>query len=158
MERRLFNRHELNEYCAAFSLSLAAPGRITGARASNSPRSVKLHDGIIVPALGQSSARLGEGRHPDAIEEEALRTGVSLGITLIDTSEGYANGRSGELIGRAIADQRNRVFLVSKVDRATDIAGACEASLGRLGTNYLDLYLLHWRMPEADLSAVVAAF
>jgi diketogulonate reductase-like aldo/keto reductase len=62
------------------------------------------------------------------------------------------------LIGRAIAGQRDRVFLVSKVDRATDIAGACEASLSRLSTSYLDLYLLHWPMPGADLSAVVAAF
>jgi diketogulonate reductase-like aldo/keto reductase len=106
----------------------------------------------------RSVRRLGEGRHPNAVEEEALRTGLSLGMTLIDTSEGYTNGRSEELIGRAIAGQRNRVFLVSKVDRATDIAGACQASLGRLGTNYLDLYLLHWRMPDADLSAVVAAF
>jgi diketogulonate reductase-like aldo/keto reductase len=128
------------------------------ARASNSPRTVKFHDGTIVPALGQGSWHLGEGRHPDAIEEEALRTGLSLGMTLIDTSEGYANGRSEELIGRVIAGQRDRVFLVSKVDRATDIAGACEASLVRLGTNYLDLYLLHWRMADADLSAVVAAF
>ena len=62
------------------------------------------------------------------------------------------------MIGRAIVGQRDRVFLVSKVDRATDIAGACEASLGRLGTDYLDLYLRHWRMPDADLSAIVAAF
>jgi ABC-type branched-subunit amino acid transport system substrate-binding protein len=70
----------------------------------------------------------------------------------------HANGRSEELIDRAIAGQRDRVFLVSKVDRATDIAGACEASLSRLSTSYLDLYLLHWPMPGADLSAVVAAF
>jgi aryl-alcohol dehydrogenase-like predicted oxidoreductase len=85
---------------------------MTEARVSNSPRTVKFQDGTIVPAIGQGSWHLGEGRHPDAIEEEALRTGLSLGMTLIDTSEGYANGRSEELIGRAIAGQRDRVFLV----------------------------------------------
>ena len=154
----MLNRREFNQYCAAFSLSLPVLGTMTEARASNSPRTVKFQDGTIVPALGQGSWHLGEGRHPDAIEEEALRTGLSLGMTLIDTAEGYSNGRSEELIGRVIAGQRDRVFLVSKVDRATDIAGACEASLARLGTNYLDLYLLHWPMRGADLSAVVAAF
>ena len=82
--------------------------------------------------MGSLSRRSGR---VDAIEEEALRTGLALGMTLIDTSEGYANGRSEELIGRAIAGQRDRVFLVSKVDRATDIAGACEASLSRLSTS-----------------------
>jgi diketogulonate reductase-like aldo/keto reductase len=158
VEAILLNRREFNQRCAAFSLSLPALGTTTEARASNSPRTVKFLDGIVVPALGQGSWHLGEGRHPDAVEEEALRTGLSLGMTLIDTSEGYSNGRSEELIGRVIAGQRDRVFLVSKVDRATDIAGACEASLARLGTNYLDLYLLHWPMPGADLSAVVAAF
>src|SRR5215472_403994 len=66
---------------------------MTEARASNSPRTVKFQDGTIVPAIGQGSWHLGEGRHPDAIEEEALRTGLSLGMTLIDTAEGYSNGR-----------------------------------------------------------------
>ena len=154
----MLNRREFNQCCAALSLSLPVLGTMIEARASDSPRTVKFQDGIIVPALGQGSWHLGEGRHPDAIEEEALRIGLALGMTLIDTSEGYANGRSEELIGRAIAGQRDRVFLVSKVDRATDIAGACEASLSRLSTSYLDLYLLHWPMPGADLSAVVAAF
>jgi len=77
---------------------------------------VKICDGVIVPALGQGSWHLGQGRHPAAAEEEALRTGISLGMTVIDTSEGYGGGRSEELIGRAIAGQRDRVFLVSKVD------------------------------------------
>ncbi len=81
-------------------------------------------------------------------------------MTLIDTSEGYGNGRSEELISRVIAGQRDRVFLVSKVDHATGdaIARACEASLARLGTDYLDLYLLHWRTPDTDLSVVATAF
>ena len=81
-------------------------------------------------------------------------------MTVIDTSEGYGGGRSEELIGRVIAGQRDRVFLVSKVDRTEGdyIARACRTSLDRLGTDYLDLYLLHWRNPEDNLSHVVASF
>jgi diketogulonate reductase-like aldo/keto reductase len=121
---------------------------------------VKFRDGIIAPALGQGSWHLGQGRHPAAAEEEALRTGISLGMTVIDTSEGYGGGRSEELIGRVIAGQRDRVFLVSKVDHTEGdyIARACRTSLERLGTGYLDLYLLHWRNSGDDLSHVVAAF
>jgi diketogulonate reductase-like aldo/keto reductase len=123
-------------------------------------RTVKFRDGVGVPALGQGSWHLGDGRHPAEEEEAALRTGISLGMTVIDTSEGYAGGRSEELIGRVIAGQRDRIFLVSKVDRTAGdyIARACRASLARLGTNYLDLYLLHWRNPEDNLSHVVASF
>jgi diketogulonate reductase-like aldo/keto reductase len=123
---------------------------------------VKFRDGTVVPALGQGSWHLGQGRHPAAVEEEALRTGLSLGMTLIDTSEGYGDGRSEELIGRAIAGQRDRVFLVSKVETnhvaGDGIARACEASLARLGTDHLDLYLLHWPVEVTDLPGVVAAF
>jgi diketogulonate reductase-like aldo/keto reductase len=116
----------------------------------------------IVPALGQGSANLAQGRHPEAAEEEALRTGVSLGMTLIDAAEMYGNGRSEELIGRVVAGQRDRVFLVSKVwpnhVRGNGIAQACDARLARLGTDYLDLYLLHWPSRDAELSSIVAAF
>src|SRR5437762_2744745 len=98
---------------------------------------VKLRDGAIVPALGQGSANLAQERRPEAAEEEALRTGLSLGMTLIDTAEMYGGGRSEKLIGRVIAGQRDLVFLVSKVwpNHVTGdgIARACEASLGRLG-------------------------
>jgi diketogulonate reductase-like aldo/keto reductase len=83
-------------------------------------------------------------------------------MTLIDTAEMYGDGRSEKLIGRVIAGQRELVFLVSKVwpnhVRGDGIARACEASLGRLGTNHLDLYLLHWPSRDADLSSIVAAF
>src|SRR5262249_14049607 len=100
--------------------------------------SVKLPDGTIVSALGQGSAALAQGRHREAEEEEALRTGLSLGMTLIDTAEIYGNGRSEELISRVIAGRRDQVFLVSKVwpdhVRGDGIARACEASLSRLGT------------------------
>ena len=66
-----------------------------------------------MPAIGQGSWHLGQGRHPAAVEEEALRLGVSLGMRLIDTAENYGDGRSEELISHAIAGQRDRVFLKS---------------------------------------------
>jgi diketogulonate reductase-like aldo/keto reductase len=123
---------------------------------------VKFRNGTVVPALGQGSARLGQGRHPEAVEEEALREGISLGMALIDTAEIYGKGDAEKLIGRVIAGQRERVFLVSKV-WPTHVAGdgiekACEGSLARLGADYLDLYLLHWPNGVTDLSGVVAAF
>src|SRR5271170_7482249 len=125
-------------------------------------RTVKFHDGTVVPALGQGSARLGQGRHPETVEEEALREGISLGMTLIDTAEIYGNGDAEKLIGRVIAGRRERVFLVSKV-WPTHVAGdgierACEGSLARLGTDYLDLYLLHWPNGVTDLSGDVKTF
>ena len=142
--------------------SASALAAATGAASNGAGRTVKFRDGTIVPALGQGSWHLGQGRHPEAVEEEALRTGLSLGMTLIDTAEIYGNGRSEELIGHVIAGQRDRVFLVSKVlpNHVTGdgIARACEASLARLGTDHLDLYLLHWRNRDTDLSGVVAAF
>jgi diketogulonate reductase-like aldo/keto reductase len=112
-----------------------------------------------VPALGQGSARLAHGRHPQAEEEAALRTGIDLGMSLIDTAEIYG---SEELIGRVIAGQRDRVFLVSKVwpnhVAGDGIARACNASLRRLGTDHLDLYLLHWPNGVSDFGHVVNAF
>src|SRR5262245_53920956 len=90
-------------------------------------RSVKFRDGTVLSALGQGSARLAHGRHSQAEEEEALRTGLSLGMTLIDTAESYG---SEELIGRAIAKQRDRVFLVSKVS-ANHVGGTASRVLVR---------------------------
>lgn len=123
---------------------------------------VKFPDGITVPALGQGSWHLGQGRHPSAVEEEAIRTGISLGMTLIDTSGNYGNGRSEQFIGHAIAGQRDRIFLVTKVESdevaGDGIARACAASLKRLGTDYLDLYLLHSPVPSVQFPGVVAAF
>ena len=142
--------------------STSALAAVTGAASNGAGRTVKFHDGTVVPALGQGSWHLGQGRHPEAIEEVALRTGLSLGMTLIDTSGNYGDGRSEKLIGHVIAGQRDRVFLVSKVepDQVTGngIARACEASLARLGTDHLNLYLLHWPSRDAGLSSIVAAF
>jgi diketogulonate reductase-like aldo/keto reductase len=162
----LLSRRELNERCVALSSLLTlsgalALGAVTAVASTGTARTVKFRDGTVVPAVGQGSWHLGQGRHPAAVEEEALRTGLSLGMTLIDTAEGYSNGRSEELIGRAIAGQRDRVFLVSKVDHMATgdaIARACEASLARLRTEHLDLYLAHWRDRGSDLSVIVTAF
>src|SRR3954449_1736369 len=164
MHEHLLNRREFNGVCAALGWSVAsAGGMIVAASATaRAATAVKFHDGETVPALGQGSANLGQGRRPEAEEEDALRTGLSLGMTLIDTAEMYSEGRSEKLIGRAIAGQRDRVFLVSKVSpnhvAGDGIARACEASLARLGADHLDLYLLHWPTRDADLSTIVAGF
>jgi len=166
MNKQLLNRREFNGLWVAFGSSFFSVGTTIVALSGTSARAatpmVKFHDGTIVPALGQGSAGLAQGRHPDAAEEEALRTGLSLGMTLIDTAEMYGDGRSEKLIGGVIASQRDRVFLVSKVwpnhVMGNGIARACDASLGRLGTDHLDLYLLHWPSRNADLSSIVAAF
>ena len=170
---RRLSRRELTRYFLTFSLAVptvvtmaASPSAVAAPAsdvAANGPkRTVKFYDGVVVPALGQGSARLGQGRHPEAVEEEALREGISLGMMLIDTAEIYGNGDAEKLIGHVIAGQREHVFLVSKV-WPTHVAGdgiqrACEGSLARLGTDYLDLYLLHWPNGITDLSGVVAAF
>jgi len=164
---RLLNRREFNGLCVALGSCVAASAAsavepASGAASSGASRTVKLPTGAVVPAIGQGSAGLGQGRHPAAEEEEALRTGLSLGMTLIDTSGDYGEGRSEELIKRVIAGQRDRAFVVSKVE-ANDVAKgamarACEASLSRLGTNYLDLYLLHWPVSNAHFPEMVAGF
>jgi diketogulonate reductase-like aldo/keto reductase len=164
---RLLNRREFGGLCVALgslvtSSSASADDALTSAVSTSAERTVKFRDGTVVTALGQGSAGLAQGRHPAAEEEEALRAGLSLGMRLIDTAEIYGSGRSEELIGRVISGQREHVFLVSKVwpsHAAGDgIARACAASLDRLGTDYLDLYLLHWPNGVTDLSGVVAAF
>src|SRR5215813_5442080 len=166
MNKQLLNRREFNGLWMALGSSFFSVGTTIVALSGTSARAatsmVKFHDGTIVPALGQGSAGLAQGRHPDAAEEEALRTGLSLGMTVIDTAEMYGDGRSERLIGRVIAGQRDRVFLVSKVwpdhVMGNGITRACDASLARLGTDHLDLYLLHWPSRDTDLSSIVAAF
>jgi diketogulonate reductase-like aldo/keto reductase len=162
MNKHHLSRRHFNSLCAV-GLSLPVGGGIASVLAEDAPpRTVKLPNSASVTAIGQGSARMGQGRHPETAEEEALRTGISLGMSLIDTSGDYGNGRSEKLIGRAIAGQRDRVFLVSKVE-ANEVSGdgiarACQASLSRLGTNVLDLYLLHWPVPNSQFSDVVAGF
>ena len=114
-----------------------------------STRQVRLHDGSTVPALGQGTWRMGSDAAARSAERESLRLGIELGLTLIDTAEMYGDGDAEELVGEAIEGQRDRVFLVSKVLPSNasrqGVRRSCEASLKRLGTERLDLYLLHWR-------------
>ena len=112
-------------------------------------KTVRLRSGRQMPVLGQGTWRMGEDRAKREGEIAALRLGLDLGMTLIDTAEMYGEGAAEELVGEAIAGRRAEVFLVSKVyphnaTRRSAVA-ACERSLKRLSTDYLDLYLLHWR-------------
>ena len=119
-------------------------------------RTVKLPSGERIPVLGQGTWHLAEV--PARRDEEilALRRGLDLGMTVIDTAEMYADGEAEKLVGEAIAGRRDEVFLVSKVlpqhATARGTVAACESSLRRLGTDRIDLYLLHWRgrVPLAD--------
>ncbi|MDQ2821530.1 MAG: aldo/keto reductase [Pseudomonadota bacterium] len=113
-------------------------------------RTVRLPSGRSMPALGQGTWNMGEHRSARAAEVAALQLGLDLGMTLIDTAEMYGDGGAEEVVGAAIAGgRRDAVFLVSKVyphnATAAGITLACERSLRRLGTDRLDLYLLHWR-------------
>lgn len=112
-------------------------------------KQVTLPDGERVPALGMGTWNMGDDRATRTEEIATLRLGLDLGLRLIDTAEMYGEGLSESLIGEAIAGRRDEVFLVSKVyphnASRRGIAAACERSLRRLGTDRLDLYLLHWR-------------
>jgi diketogulonate reductase-like aldo/keto reductase len=122
---------------------------------------VALPGGETVPALGQGTWKMGEERGRRAQENAALRAGIELGMTLIDTAEMYGEGRTEELVGEAVSGLRDRVFLVSKAyphNAGRDsLPKACERSLRRLGTDHLDLYLLHWR-GSVPLGETVEAF
>jgi len=126
-------------------------------------KSVPLPSGERVPALGLGTWRYGEDRSARADEIATVRLALDLGVRLIDTAEMYGEGLSESLIGEAIAGRRDDAFLVTKVyphnaSRKGAVA-ACERSLKRLGTDRIDLYLLHWRgnVPFAEtLEAFVA--
>jgi diketogulonate reductase-like aldo/keto reductase len=176
MDKHSLNRRQFGARCAALGLSSPAATALiatqanaqdlgTDAASKPAARTVKFPDGTIVPALGQGSWHLGQQRHPQLVEEEALRTGIALGMTLIDTSGNYGDGSTEQLIGHVMAGQRDRIFLVSKVeadtvfsDGADGIVRACERSLTRLGTDHLDLYLLHSPVSSRLLPGVVAEF
>jgi diketogulonate reductase-like aldo/keto reductase len=112
-------------------------------------KTVRFADGTKVPALGQGTWMMAEQSVTRAEEIRALRAGIDLGMTLIDTAEMYADGAAETLVGEAIDGARDQVFLVSKAypqnASKSRLPKACEASLRRLGTDRLDLYLLHWR-------------
>src|SRR6202007_1037767 len=110
---------------------------------------VTLPGGERVPALGQGTWHMGESGRRAAEEAAAVRLGIELGMTLIDTAEMYGNGGAEEVVATAAAGLRDKLFIVSKVypHNATrdGVVAACERSLQRLKTDRIDLYLLHWR-------------
>ncbi|TPN93113.1 aldo/keto reductase [Mesorhizobium sp. B1-1-5] len=127
----------------------------------SSIRTLKLPSGETVPVLGQGTWKMGEDRRRRADDVAALKLGLDLGITLIDTAEMYADGGAEEVVAQAIAGRRDETFLVSKVlpsnaSRA-GVKRACESSLKRLATDRIDLYLLHWP-GSVPLSETVEAF
>jgi diketogulonate reductase-like aldo/keto reductase len=112
-------------------------------------RTVALPGGETVSAVGQGTWYMGERRADAAREADALRLGIDLGMTLIDTAEMYAGGGAEQVVAQAVAGVRDQVFMVSKVlpqnASRTGVPAACERSLKRLKTDRIDLYLLHWR-------------
>jgi diketogulonate reductase-like aldo/keto reductase len=125
------------------------------------PRRVALSSGETIPALGQGTWMMGEDRRHRRNEVAALRLGLDLGMTLIDTAEMYADGGAEKVVAEAIEGRRSDVFLISKVlpHHATrrGTLTACRASLERLRTDRLDLYLLHWRQ-GVPLAETLEAF
>ena len=117
--------------------------------------------GVQVPVLGQGTWNVGHDPLCEAREVKALQAGFDLGLTHIDTAEMYGDGRAEKVVARAIAGRRDKVFLVTKVlpsnaSRQGTIR-ACERSLRRLGTDRLDLYLLHWPGGQHALAETMGA-
>ncbi|MEC5341624.1 aldo/keto reductase [Brenneria populi] len=112
-------------------------------------KQVRFPDGATVPAIGQGTWFMGENPQTKAQEVKALQAGIDRGLTLIDTAEMYADGGAERVVGEAIRGRRDKVYLVSKVyphnAGGEKAVKACEQSLARLQTDYIDLYLLHWR-------------
>jgi diketogulonate reductase-like aldo/keto reductase len=112
-----------------------------------------------LPALGQGTWYLGEGRAPREEEIKALRAGFDAGMTLVDTAEMYGDGAAETLVGEALGEVRDEIFIVDKVlpthASREGVAAACERSLERLGTEHIDLFLLHWRLDEVWLDEVI---
>ena len=124
-------------------------------------QTVLLATGEAIPALGQGTWQMAEDTSRRTQEINALRLGLELGMTLIDTAEMYGEGAAEELVAEAIAGRRDEVFLVSKVyphhASRSGVVQACERSLKRLRTDRVDLYLLHWR-GSVPLGDTVAGF
>jgi diketogulonate reductase-like aldo/keto reductase len=112
-------------------------------------KTLQLKSGKEIPILGQGTWRMGEKASQKQAEIDALKLGLDLGITLIDTAEMYGEGGAEKVVAEAISDRREEVYLVSKFypynASYQGVINACDRSLSRLKTDYLDLYLLHWR-------------
>jgi diketogulonate reductase-like aldo/keto reductase len=128
---------------------------------TRSIETVTLPTGEAIPKLGQGTWEMGERANARKDEIAALRAGVELGMTLVDTAEMYGDGESEKLIAEALGSLREDIFIVSKVyphnGSERGVQAACERSLKRLKTDRIDLYLLHWRGGE-DLEGAVAGF
>ena len=116
-----------------------------------------------ISTIGMGTWRIGVYGGPEERDRQirALRRGIELGINLIDTAEMYADGRSEELVGEAVGEARNKVFIATKVSpgnlRRDSVINACQRSLKRLGTSYIDLYQVHWPNPRIQISETMAA-
>jgi diketogulonate reductase-like aldo/keto reductase len=125
-------------------------------------KTVALADGTRVPALGQGTWGMGESRNARAIEVAALRLGIELGMSLIDTAEMYGDGGAEKIVAESIQGQPQDVFVVTKVyphnASRTELPKACERSLKRLRIDTIDLYLLHWRERTPPLQETVDTF
>jgi diketogulonate reductase-like aldo/keto reductase len=125
-------------------------------------KTAALPDGERVPVLGQGTWGMGEKKSTHAEEVAALRLGIDLGMTLIDTAEMYGEGGAEKVVANAIKGQRDRVFVVTEVyphnASRTELPKACERSLKRLRIDVIDLYLLHWRERNTPLEETVETF
>jgi diketogulonate reductase-like aldo/keto reductase len=125
-------------------------------------KSIVLPDGERVPVLGQGTWLMGEKKSEHADEVAALRLGIELGMTLIDTAEMYGDGGAEKVVADAIEGQRDRVFIVTKVyphnASRTELPKACERSLKRLRIETIDLYLVHWHEKTPPLEETVETF
>ncbi len=112
-------------------------------------KTIRLRGQKEIPILGQGTWRMGEKASQKQMEIDALKLGIDLGMTLIDTAEMYGEGGAEKIVSEAIALRREEIYLVSKFyphNASYDgVIAACDRSLSRLKTDYLDLYLLHWR-------------
>jgi len=123
-------------------------------------------NGIKIPALGIGTWRMGGFEEKDTTNDKediiAIKEAISLGFTHIDTAEFYGNGHTEELVGEAIKDfDRKSLFITTKVKsdnlKYNDVISAAKRSLKRLGTDYIDLYLIHWPNPEIPIEETMKA-
>ena len=125
-------------------------------------KTIPLAGGECVPVLGQGTWRMGESTSAHKDEVAALRLGIELGMTLIDTAEMYGEGGAEDVVADAIEGQRDRVFVVTKVyprnASPAELPKACARSLKRLRIDAIDLYLLHWRERSTRLMETVEGF